>query len=341
MRSSIIAFFLILVAIAFFSIMLPFWKSFVMGLTIAIVFYPLFHRIKKLLKNNNLASFISIFVVLLIIAMPITLAIYIMVNETEKFIGNINQIKTAFESLIAKAQGISHLKILTPYIDKLDEALFGLLKNIGVVITKNVGTIFSQTYSILANFIFSFIIAFYFIRDSEDFLGYLSNMIDDKESFYKILKSIRDSINATVLGGVATAFIQGIVGALGFLIVGLNAFFMWMFLIAMFSFVPLVGTAIIWVPVGIYQFINGSILKGIFIIAWGSIAVGIVDNYIRPMIISSKINIHPMILFFGILGSIIVFGPIGIIVGPVIISVGDVLVKSYVANKPKRKNKYM
>jgi len=341
MRSSIIAFFLILVAIAFFSIMLPFWKSFVMGLTIAIVFYPLFDRIKKALKNNNIASFISIFIVLLIIAMPITLAIYIMVNETEKFIGNIDQIKTAFEGLIAKAHGISHLKIFTPYIDKLDEALFGLLQNIGIVITKNVGAIFSQTYSILANFIFSFIIAFYFIRDSEDFLGYLSNMIDDKESFYKILKSIRDSINATVLGGVLTAFIQGIVGALGFLIVGLNAFFMWMFLIAMFSFVPLVGTAIIWLPVGIYQFINGSILKGIFIIAWGAIAVGMVDNYIRPMIISSKINIHPMILFFGILGSIIVFGPIGIIVGPVIISVGDVLVKSYVAAKPKRKNKYM
>ncbi len=337
MRSSIIAFFLILVTIAFFSIMLPFWKSFVMGLTIAIVFYPLFDKIKKLFKNNNIASFLSILVVLLIIAIPITLAIYIMVNETEKFIGNISQIKNAFEGLLSKIQTISHLKILTPYIDKLDEAIFGLLKNTGIIITKNVGAIFSQTYSILANFIFSFIIAFYFIRDSESFLGYISSMIDDKESFYKILKSIRDSINATVLGGVLTAFIQGIVGALGFLIVGLNAFFMWMFLIAMFSFVPLVGTAIIWIPVAIYQFINGAFFKGIFITAWGILAVGMVDNYVRPMIISNKINIHPMILFFGILGSIIVFGPIGIIVGPVIISVGDVLVKTYVSNKPKKK----
>ena len=338
MRSSIIAFFLILVTIAFFSIMLPFWKSFVMGLTIAIVFYPLFDRIKKIFKNSNIASFLSIIVVLLIIAVPITLAIYIMVNETEKFIGNISQIKKAFEGLVLKIQTISHLKILTPYIDKLDEAIFGLLQNMGVIITKNVGAIFSQTYSILANFIFSFIIAFYFIRDSEVFLGYISNMIDDKESFYKILKSIRDSINATVLGGVLTAFIQGIVGALGFLVVGLNAFFMWMFLIAMFSFVPLVGTAIIWLPVAVYQFISGSFIKGIFIIAWGILAVGLVDNYVRPMIISSKINIHPMILFFGILGSIVVFGPIGIIVGPVIISVGDVLVKTYVSNKPKRKS---
>ncbi len=337
MRSSIIAFFLILIGIAFFSIMLPFWKSFVLGLTIAIVFYPLFDKIKKALKNNNLASLFSIFIVLLIIALPITTAIYIMVNETEKFIGNVGQIKHGFEILLSKIQAVSHLKILTPYIDKLDEALFSLLQNTGILITKNVGAIFSRTYSIVANFIFSFIIAFYFIRDSENFLDYISSMIDDKESFYKILKSIRDSINATVIGGVLTAFVQGIVGAIGFLIVGLNAFFMWMFLIAMFSFVPLVGTALIWVPVAIYLFISGALFKGIFIIVWGILAIGMIDNYLRPIIISSKINIHPMILFFGILGSIIVFGPIGLILGPVIISVGDVLVKTYVANKNKRK----
>ncbi|WP_022670530.1 AI-2E family transporter [Hippea alviniae] len=339
MRSSIIAFFLIIVTIAFFTIMLPFWKSFVWGITIAIVFYPIFDKIKKSLKNRNIASFLSIIIVLLIIALPITLAVYIMVNETEKFIGNIDKIKVAFESLLLKLQNFSKLKVFAPYIDKIDEAIFSLLQNTGVLITKNIGAIFSQTYSIVANFLFSFIIAFYLIRDNEEFLEYLSNIVDDKEGFYKILKSIRDSINATVLGGVLTALIQGTVGAVGFLIVGLNAFFLWLFLIAMFSFVPLVGTAIIWLPVGIYLFVEGSIVKGIFILVWGVAAIGLVDNYVRPLIISSKINIHPMILFFAILGSVIVFGPIGIILGPVIVSVGDAMVKIYVSSKNKRKLK--
>ncbi|WP_025209707.1 AI-2E family transporter [Hippea sp. KM1] len=336
MRSAFIGFFLIIVAIAFFAIMLPFWKAFVWGITIAIVFYPLFERFKQRLKSKNLASLLTIIVVLIIIALPITLGIYIMVDESEKFIGNIENIKGSFNTIIAKLQTFSKLKVFAPYIDKLDDAIFSLLKNTGIIITKNVGAIFSQTYTIVAEFLFSFIIAFYLIRDSEDFLRYISSMIDDKESFYKILKSIRDSINATVLGGVLTAFIQGVIGAIGFLIVGLNAFFLWMFLIAMFSFVPLVGTAIIWVPVSIYLLINGLYFKGIFIFVWGSLAIGTVDNYIRPIIISSKINIHSMILFFGILGSIIVFGPIGIILGPVIISVGDVLVKTYVSNKSKK-----
>ncbi len=339
MRSSIIAFFLIVVTIAFFAIMLPFWKSFVWGITIAIVFYPIFDRIKKTIRNNNIASFLSITIVLLIIALPITFAVYITVNETEKFIGNIDKIKAAFENLLLKLQNFSKLKIFTPYIDKVDETVFSLLKNTGILITKNIGAVFSQTYSVVANFLFSFIIAFYLIRDNERFLEYISNIVDDKEGFYKILKTIRDSINATVLGGVLTALIQGTVGAIGFLIVGLNAFFVWLFLIAIFSFVPLVGTAIIWLPVGVYLIIEGSLIKGIFILIWGAVAIGLVDNYVRPLIISSKINIHPMILFFAILGSMIVFGPIGIILGPVIVSVGDAMVKIYVSSKDKRKLK--
>jgi predicted PurR-regulated permease PerM len=316
--------------------MLPFWKSFVWGITIAIVFYPLFERIKNITKNNNLASLISILAILIIIALPITLAVYITVNETEKFIGNIDKIKVAFENIILKIQSFSKLKVFTPYIDKIDEALFSLLQNTGVLITKNIGSIFSQTYSIVANFLFSFIIAFYLIRDGNQFLDYISSIVDDKEGFYKILKSIRDSINATVLGGVLTALIQGTVGAVGFFIVGLNAFFLWLFLIAMFSFVPLVGTAIIWLPVGIYLFAEGSIIKGVFIFVWGVLAIGMIDNYVRPLIISSKINIHPMILFFAILGSVIVFGPIGIILGPVIVSVADAIVRTYVSSKSKK-----
>ncbi|AEA33575.1 AI-2E family transporter [Hippea maritima] len=338
MRSAFIGLFLVIIAIAFTAIMLPFWKSLVWGVTIAIVFYPLFERLSKKISSKNIASLLTILIVLIIIALPITLGVYIMVDESEKFMGNIENIKSSFNTIIVKIQNFSKLKIFAPYIDKLDDALFSLIKNTGVLITKNVGAIFSQTYTIAAEFLFSFIIAFYLIRDADDFLNYISSIIDDKESFYKILKSIRDSINATVLGGVLTAFIQGIIGAIGFLIVGLNAFFLWMFLIAMFSFVPLVGTAVIWIPAAIYLLISGAYIKGAFILAWGSLAIGTVDNYFRPIIISSKINIHSMVLFFGILGSIVVFGPIGIILGPVIISVGDVLVKTYVSNKAKRRH---
>lgn len=324
--------FFIFLAIFVF-IMTPFWKAIIWGVTLAIVFYPLFKRVDRSIKIPSLSSLITIFVILVVIAIPITVAVFIMVNETEKFISNIDSIKTAFQSVIDKAHQISRLKIIAPWLKKIDDFLFSVLQNTGGLITKNVGVLFSQTYNILANFVFSFIITFYLIKDKDRFINYLAPIMGDRKSFERILASIKDTINATVLGGVVTALIQGFVGAIGFFIVGFNAFFMWMFLIALFSFVPLVGAAIIWVPVAAYLLIQGNYFGGIFITIWGVIAIGLVDNYVRPIIISSKINIHPMILFFGILGAIIVFGPIGIVVGPVVLSVCHVTARVYTENK--------
>ncbi len=330
MRINFINIALFVFSVIFFIIMLPFWKAFIWGVTLAIVFYPLYKRLNVYIKRPTLSTFATVIIILIVIALPITVAVFITVNETEKFINNIDTIKSAFQGVIAKINTISHLKLLAPWIDKIDDNLFMVLKNTGILITKNVGVLFSSTYSILANFVFSFIITFYLIKDKDRFINYLAPIINDRESFERIIKSVEISINATVLGGVATAFIQGIVGSVGFLIVGLNAFFMWMFLIALFSFVPLVGTAIIWIPAAVYLLIKGSYLAGIFMFVWGVVAIGMVDNYVRPMIIGSKINIHPMILFFGIIGAIVVFGPIGIIVGPVALSVIDALVRVYI-----------
>ncbi len=333
MKFSFINIALLIFSVIFLVIIAPFWKAAVWGLTLSIVFYPLFERINGYLKKPTLSSFSTVLIIFVVIAIPITIAVFITVNETEKFASNITEIKIAFQSIVDKLHRISQLKMIAPWIEKVDNSMFSILQNTGVLITKNIGAVFSQTYNIMANFLFSFIITFYLIKDKDRFINYIAPAIGDRKSFERILNSIKVSINATVLGGVVTAFIQGFVGAVGFLIVGLNAFFMWLFLIALFSFVPLVGASIVWIPASAYLFIIGNYFGGIFIAAWGIFAIGLVDNYVRPLIIGSKINIHPMILFFGILGSIIVFGPIGIIVGPVVLSVCDVVIRVYIEHK--------
>lgn len=280
-----------------------------------------------------MSSFLTTLLVIIVVAIPITLAVLIMINEVGKFMDNIDAIKQAFESVVLKIQNIAHLKAFAPWVSKIDNFLFSAIQQIGVFTTSHLGAVFSQIYTLVAEFIFSFITAFYFIKDGKRFLSYMSNLSGDKDNFNKIISSIRQVIKATILGGVLTALIQGCVGALGFLIVGLNTFFMWMFLIALFSFVPMIGTAIIWIPVAIYFFIIGKYLSGLFIVIWGIVAIGLIDNYIRPLIISSQISVHPMFLFFGILGAVFVFGPIGILLGPIILSIADVLARSYIESR--------
>jgi len=309
----------------------------VWGVTIAVISLPLNNFLFKYVKSKHLSSFLTILLVIVVVAIPITLAILVMVNEAGKFIDNIDTIRGAFESVVLKIQNISHLKIFAPWMNKIDNFLFSALQQVGVFTTKHLGSVFSQVYTLVAEFIFSFITAFYFIKDGNRFLSYMSDLSGDKDNFNKIIVSIRKVVKVTVLGGLLTALMQGCVGALGFLIVGLNTFFMWMFLIALFSFVPMVGTAIVWAPVAIYFFIIGKYLSGLFIVIWGIVAVGLIDNYIRPLIISSQISAHPMFLFFGILGAVFVFGPIGILLGPIILSIADVLARSYIETRKSRR----
>jgi predicted PurR-regulated permease PerM len=89
---------------------------------------------------------------------------------------------------------------------------------------------------------------------------------------------------------------------------------------AICSVVPLVGSGIIWVPATIYLFINGSWIKAVILLGWSAGIVSVADNVIRPWILSGRVNLSPLVLFFALLGGVEVFGPLGIFLGPLIVS---------------------
>jgi predicted PurR-regulated permease PerM len=86
------------------------------------------------------------------------------------------------------------------------------------------------------------------------------------------------------------------------------------------SLIPLVGTALIWVPASLYLFMTASVWKGIFLLLWGSLVVGSSDNIIRPLVVRGRVEIHPLLVMFSILGALDLFGFIGIFLGPMILS---------------------
>ncbi|PYX26894.1 MAG: hypothetical protein DMG82_00235 [Acidobacteria bacterium] len=89
---------------------------------------------------------------------------------------------------------------------------------------------------------------------------------------------------------------------------------------AVCSLIPIVGTMLVWLPTGIYLMATGHLWKGIILILWGALVVGTIDNIIRPLVIGSKVELHPLLLLFSLLGGLQVFGFIGIFIGPVVIS---------------------
>ncbi|OSS41761.1 putative membrane protein [Desulfurella amilsii] len=288
---------------------------------LAIIFTPLKTYVQKIIKGELLASVIVLVFMIILILLPFVFLVTVSSSQ-------INSIANFTKKAI-----LEYANFNLPFLGSIKQYTANLNVQILDFLTKNAFSVFSYTYKTITDLIFALLVAFYLIKDKDKFLDYITSFIKDKQTFEKLKDTIRLSLKATLIGGFIIALIQGFLCALGFLIVGIGGFFIWMALGAVISFVPVVGTALLWAPASVYFLLTGSYLKGIFLLVWGGIFVGSVDNYVRPLLIGSYMSIHPLLLFFSIMGGIVFFGLIGIFIGPIIISLADAVLNVYKKEK--------
>ena len=162
---------------------------------------------------------------------------------------------------------------------------------------------------------------YYLFKDGSRFVSrvmYLTPLPNKYDR--KLFTKFREVSKATILSSLLTAVIQGTLGAIAFFIVGYPAFFLGVGT-AIASLIPIVGTALVWLPVAIILAISGNWGLAIFMVIWGVLVIGLSDNLIRTKIIESKANIHPLFVFFSIFGGLAAFGFLGIIFGPLILAI--------------------
>ncbi|AHF98163.1 hypothetical protein DESACE_08120 [Desulfurella acetivorans A63] len=321
MKLNFLSFSLVATIILSVLIIIPFWKPILWGIVLAIVFMPVKVYTQKFVKSDLWASLIVLFIMLILILLPFVFLIGISSSQ-------INSILEFSKKAIAEYSNFN-----LPFFGFVKDYTANINAQIMDFLTKNAISIFSYTYKTITDLIFALLVSFYIIKDKDKFLNYIESFIQDKKTFEKLKQTIKLSLKATLIGGVIIALIQGILCAVGFLIVGISGFFIWIGLGAIVSFVPVVGTALLWAPASLYFLITGSYIKGLFLLVWGGVFVGSVDNYIRPLLIGSYMSIHPLVLFFSIMGGIVFFGLIGIFVGPIIVSLADAVLNVYKKEK--------
>ena len=135
--------------------------------------------------------------------------------------------------------------------------------------------------------------------------------------------------HAVIYGQVLTSIIQGVLGGLAFLVLGIPGAVLWGFIMTILAVIPMLGTPIIWVPAALIQIFQGKIVTGVILLAFGGIIIMNIDNYLKPKIISHKSKLHPALALIGVLGGLKIFGLIGIVLGPMIFALLTVLIKFY------------
>ena len=325
-----------------YTILSPFLSSIIWAILLAMIFYPLFKKLKRLLKKKEfLSALIMTLLVLIIIVLPFTLLMISLASEVVDVYHRVEEmIKTGqLQAYLERMKGLPILKWilakLGQYIDlSQTDPLPLLLKNL-----KQISTfIFNQTTTLLkgfstfiAGFFFTLLSLYYLFKDGSRFFKGLKEIIPlPSQERDLLIQRFKDMIYATLYGGILIAMIQGLLGGLSFWILGLPSPIFWGTAMALLSFIPIGGTALIWAPAALLLLIGGAILKGLILLGVGVFVISMVDNLLRPFFISSRTNIHPLLLFFAVLGGIQAFGLIGLVAGPLVATLFLTMIEIYI-----------
>ncbi len=171
-------------------------------------------------------------------------------------------------------------------------------------------------------------VLFFFFRDGDSMAARIKRLIPlDPKRKESLDRHLQDVTRAVVFGTVVTALVQGSLIGLAFWITGLPSPVVFGVVAAIASFIPFVGTALVWVPGAIYLYAQGVLWKTIFLVAWGALVVGSADNVLRPLLVSGRARMNTLTVFFGVLGGLAAFGISGLFLGPVILALGLALIE--------------
>ena len=320
---------LVLAGYMVWKITAPFVTALALSAIIVTICHPLYERIRARVprRNHSVAAFITTLFVLLVIVIPLALVSSLVIREV-----------VSFYQTLDSDQGsvlVSGLSLLETTIQRFEPGfeldLSSQLEASATWITGNLGAIFAGTLSTILVFFISLIGSFYFFRDGRELLDLLikASPLPDHEDEI-ILKRLAAAVRAVATGTVLVAIIQGSLVAIGFSIFGIERAILWGSIASLGALIPGVGTTIVTAPAILFLFfVPGDMVSAIGLLVWSVALVGLVDNFIGPYLMSRGNNMHPFIILIAVLGGISLFGPIGFIIGPVIISLFLVLLEVY------------
>ena len=309
----------------------PFLTTIFLAVVMVVVSAPLYQYFLRVFKGRrSLASGITCLLLILIIAIPFFLIAGMITSQALDLYNTVSGMLTSGHLQKAFDDALGHW---APYFEGFKNH-FGVsqedfLKEVGEIVRRisaflyqNLAGILRGVTNILIGFALMLFVTFYLLIDGSELAdkglalsplpGHLNQRI--REDFLR-------SLRATLKGTVVLALIQGIAGGSGFWVFGIPNALFWGTVMIFASVVPLVGTALIWLPGGLYLMANDHLWPAVGMMVWCLIAGLTCDNILRPRLIRGEAQVHPLLTFFSVLGGLSLFGLVGLILGPLVLAV--------------------
>lgn len=303
-----------------YQLTVPFLPALTWALALAVLFTPMHRWIERRLKRASLAATASALVVALIVVVPATLITGRLISEAATG-AEIIRAKVASGEWLHVVEAHPRIAPIGMWIEEhVDlpgtfQSVAGWLTNFGASFVR--GSVMQ-----LIGMLLTFYLLFYFLRDRSPALGSLRALsplsgveMDD------LFARVADTILATIYGTLTVAAVQGTLGGLMFWWLGLPAPLLWGVVMGVLAIVPVLGAFVVWIPAAIFFALEGSWGKAIILTVWGGIVVGGIDNLIYPILVGNRLKMHTVLAFISVVGGLMVFGPAGLVVGPVVLTI--------------------
>jgi len=305
----------------------PFLGALALAAIIATVCYPLYIRVLRTIprRNRSVAAFVSVLLIACTIFIPLLALSYVLFVEAAGFYDTLNQQDGGLSSTVQTLERNIESMFPGASLDITSYAQAG-----AGWLASHMGAIFAGTASTILLLFIMLVGLYYMLKDGPELVRRavrLSPLPDEQDEH--ILAKLSLSVRSVVVGTLAVAVIQGIATALGFYIFGVSHPVLWGSVAAIGALIPGVGTSVVFLGAIIVTVLEGTYGAAIGLAVWGAFGVGLIDNFLGPYLMSRGVQLHPFAVLLAVLGGVVLFGPIGFLVGPVALSFFVVLLELY------------
>jgi predicted PurR-regulated permease PerM len=303
-----------------FLIARPFVGALAWAVALAVVGWPMHHRIAARIPSPTAAAALSVSMMAVVVIVPTVLIIPGVVDEA---LGGYRSIRARLESG-AWDEALARHPWVGPAWDTLRQRLDlgDVLQQAGTLLTSLGSLAVRLSFIGAVELALTVFFLFYFLRDRDTLLAGLRALLPlAPAEAARVFETVHDTVFATVYGKVLVGIVQGVLGGLMFWWLELPAAWFWAIVMGVLSIVPLLGPPLVWVPAAVLLMLEGHWGQAVLMLAWGAAVVGLADNVLYPVVVGRYLRMHTVPLLVALIGGVVVFGAVGFFLGPVVLAV--------------------
>jgi predicted PurR-regulated permease PerM len=328
---------LLLLGYLVFEIAAPFLVPLAWSAVLAIFFYPLHEKVLRQLKPTR-AALVSTLAVTFLLIVPALLVLFYTSKQAIDAAGKAQVLLQAPDKALPMHM-LDWLKSQLPEslqdVDLSDQLKQGA-ETAARFLAARLGGLVRNLFTFFLDLFVVIFALFFMFRDGDEVVRAIKHLVPFDRSIQEdMVHESQELIFASVAVGLLIAAIQGALGGLAFSLVGVGAGIFWGVLMGFFSLLPVVGSALIWVPAALWLAFTGHIGKGLIILAICGGVSTVADNLVRPLLLRNRTHLNELLLFISVLGGIEVFGLLGLVAGPTIVAAAMGVFRVYMAHRDR------